>query len=104
MVNGLALLDHIKATNQASYPFGFPTGTEVGQLRPATGPERDAIDAEVRLLMNLRDAVADLAIAESVHQVVQGNYDRAAGALDAYSKGGFPRSRTWCRRRRAARR
>ena len=90
VVNGLALLDHIKATNQASYPFGFPTGTEVGQLRQATGPQRDAIDAEVRLLMNLRDAVADLAIAESVHQVVQGNYDRAAGALDAYSKGAFP--------------
>jgi hypothetical protein len=40
--------------------------------------------------MNIRDAVADLAMAESVHQVVQGNYDRAAGALDAYSKGKYP--------------
>jgi hypothetical protein len=90
VVNGVALLDHIKTSNQASYPFGFLTGTGVGELRPATQGQRDAIDAEVRLLMNLRDAVADLAIAESVHQVVQGNYDRAAGALDAYSKGAFP--------------
>jgi hypothetical protein len=90
VVNGLALLDHIKESGQSSYPFGFPTGTGVGQLRAATNDERDAIDAEVRRLMNVRDAVADLALAESVHQVVQGNYDRAAGALDAYSKGAFP--------------
>jgi hypothetical protein len=90
VVNGLALLDHIAQTNQPSYPFGFPIGTGVGHLRQATDGERDAIDAEVRLLMNIRDAVADVALAESVHQVVQGNYDRAAGALDAYSKGAFP--------------
>jgi hypothetical protein len=90
VVNGLALLDHIKTSNQPSYPFGFPTGSGVGELRQATPGQRDAIDAEVRRLMNLRDAVADLALAESVHQVVQGNYDRAAGALDAYSKGAFP--------------
>ncbi len=90
VVNGLALLDHIKKTNQASYPFGFPIGTGVGQLRQPTDGQRAAIDAEVQRLMNLRDAVADLALAESVHQAVQGNYDRAAGALDAYSKGSFP--------------
>jgi hypothetical protein len=90
VVNGLALLDHIKESGQSSYPFGFPTGTGVGHLRQATDGERDAIDAEVLRLMNIRDAIADLALAESVHQVVQGNYDRAAGALDAYSKGAFP--------------
>jgi hypothetical protein len=90
VVNGLALLDHIQKTNQGSYPFGFPLGTGVGQLRPATDGERDAINVEVQRLMNVRDALADLALAESVHQVVQGNFDRAAGALDAYSKGSFP--------------
>lgn len=90
VVNGLALLDHIAETNQPSYPFGFPIGTGVGHLRQATDGQRDAIDAEVRRLMNIRDAIADVALAESVHQVVQGNYDRAAGALDAYSKGAFP--------------
>ena len=90
VVNGLALLEHISKSGKPSYPFGFDIGAGPGKLRQATGAERDAIDAEVRTLMNVRDAVADLALAESVHQVVQGNYDRAAGALDAYSKGGFP--------------
>ena len=90
VVNGLALLEHIKATGNSSYPFGFAVGSGADKLREATAAERDAIDVEVRRLMNVRDAVADLAIAESIHQVVQGNYDRAAGALDAYSKGQFP--------------
>ena len=90
VVNGLALLEHIKETGKSLYPFGFETGTGVDKLHAATGPERDAINAEVRRLMNVRDAVADLAVAESVHQAVQGNYDRAAGTLDAYSKGQFP--------------
>jgi hypothetical protein len=90
VVNGLALLEHVKTTGNSSYPFGFATGSGADKLRDATPDERDAIDAEVQRLMNVRDAVADLAIAESVHQVVQGNYDRAAGTLDAYSKGQFP--------------
>lgn len=92
VVNGLALLEHIKTANNnnPTYPFGFDTGTGADKLRPATGDEASAINAEVRRLMNVRDAVADLAIAEAVHQAVQGNYDRAAGTLDAYSKGQFP--------------
>lgn len=90
VVNGLALLEHVEQSGNASYPFGFPTGTGPGELRDASAPIRDAIDAEVERLKNLRDAVADLALAESVHQTVQGNYERAAGALDAFSKGAFP--------------
>jgi hypothetical protein len=90
VVNGLALLAHVKKSGKASYPFGFPTGDGAGKLKEASAAEKAAIDREVARLMNIRDAVADLAIAESVHQVVQGNFERAAGALDAYSKGGFP--------------
>ena len=41
-------------------------------------------------MRDVADAVADLAIAEGVYQVVRGNYDRAAGALDACSKGTHP--------------
>ena len=41
-------------------------------------------------MRGLNDAVADLAMAEGVFQVVRGNYDRAAGTLDAFSKGNFP--------------
>jgi hypothetical protein len=90
VVNGLALLEHIKKTKQNEYPFGFPIGEGAGKLMDATTNERKAINAEVQRLMNIRDAVADLAMAESVHQVVQGNYERAAGALDTYSKGRYP--------------
>jgi hypothetical protein len=90
VVNGLALLEHIKKTGEANYPFGFPIGTGADKLKDADDDIKEAIDDEVNRLMNIRDAVADLAMAESVHQVVQGNYDRAAGALDTYSKGSYP--------------
>jgi hypothetical protein len=52
--------------------------------------QQEAINREVDRLLNLNDAVADMVIAESVHQVVQGNYDRTAATVDAYSKGTFP--------------
>lgn len=90
VVDGLVLLEHIKKKKEEEYPFGFEIGTGPDKLRAATENEKKAINAEVQRLMNIRDAVADLALAESVHQVVQGNYDRAAGALDAYSKGNYP--------------
>jgi hypothetical protein len=41
-------------------------------------------------LLDVHDAVADLALAEGVHQAVQGNYDRAAATLETYSSGNFP--------------
>ncbi|MGQ1785142.1 hypothetical protein [Saccharicrinis sp. GN24d3] len=90
VVDGLDLLDHIRKEGVATYPFGFQTGVGADKLKAATPDEAKAINDEVNRIMNIRDAVADLAISESVHQVVQGNYDRAAGALDAYSKGTYP--------------
>jgi hypothetical protein len=90
VLDGVSLLDHIRKTKKQTYPFGFAIGDGPDTLKGASAGEQAAINAEVRRLMNIRDAVADLAMAESVHQVVQGNYDRAAGALDAYSKGKYP--------------
>lgn len=90
VVDGLALLDHIKKTRKETYPFGFPKGKGPGKLKSADSKHSQAIDAEVSRLMNIRDAVADLAITEGIHQVVQGNYERAAGTLESYSKGGHP--------------
>ena len=90
VVDGLALLERVATPGNGSYPFGFPIGTGPGQLRSANAAQVAAIDAEIERLKNVRDAVADLALAESVHQTVQGNYERAAGALDAFSKGAFP--------------
>lgn len=87
VVDGLALIEHVQEQTGAkrNYPFGIaalPTITEQNKL--------DAINREVQRIMNINDAVADLAMAEGVYQVVQGNYDRAAGTLDAFSKGHFP--------------
>ena len=48
--------------------------------RAAVGDVLDSLDDAV-------DAVADLLLAESVHQIVRGNPDRAAGALDTLNRG-----------------
>ena len=85
VVDGLALIEHIQKTGNSSYPFGEELSEE-----GMTNAIRSAINEEVNRIANINDAVSDLAIAESVHQVVQGNYDRAAATLDTYSKGNFP--------------
>jgi hypothetical protein len=90
VVDGLALLDHIRKVDKDEYPFGFELGDGPSQLKSAGPTQSAAINVAVGRLKNVRDAVADLAMAEGVHQVVQGNYERAAGALDAYSKGQYP--------------
>jgi hypothetical protein len=84
VVDGLSLIDHIGKTGNLTYPFG--------KTLPAvdTAAQSDAINKEVEKIKDINDAVADLAIAESVHQVVQGNYDRANATLDTFSKGNFP--------------
>jgi len=88
VVNGLDLLRRAKNADTASrkYPFGFPPS----KLPPASSAQQAVLDAEVDRLLDLYDALADLAIAEGVHQVVMGNYDRAAATLDAYSQATFP--------------
>ncbi len=44
--------------------------------------EEEALKKEIDLLQESFDALADLGMAESVHQATQGNYARAAAALD----------------------
>ena len=89
VVNGLALLRHVRTPPAANrtYPFGFPNAKLPDDASVA---ERQSIDTEVDRLLDLYDAVADLAVAEGVHQVVMGNYDRAAATLDAYGQATFP--------------
>jgi hypothetical protein len=88
VVNGMNLIRHIKNATAADkvYPFGF--GPD--KLPFADVAQQLVINTEVDRLLNLYDAVADLAIAEGVHQVVMGNYDRAAATLDAYGQATFP--------------
>ncbi len=83
VIDGLEFVNHLK-THPQDYPFGLD------DMPPATAGQAAALGAEARRLLDIADAVADLAMAESVHQVVQGNYDRAGAVLDTYSKGKFP--------------
>ena len=83
VLDGLKLVEHVRKTGNKTCPFGKTLPT-------ATAAQQAAINAEVDRLLDSHDAVADVAVAESVHQAAMGNYDRAAGTLDTYSKGSFP--------------
>lgn len=84
VVDGLALADHIRNTGNRTYPFGKT-------LKPVDNPDQEtAINTEVEHLLNLHDALADLAMAEGVYQAILGNYERTGATLNAYSEGGFP--------------
>lgn len=48
------------------------------------------IIAELERLKETHDAISDLVISEQVYQVVKGNFERAAGNADAFSKGSYP--------------
>ena len=84
VVDGVALIEHIEDTGEDSYPFGLEG------LAIADAAQRQKIDAAVRNIRDLRDAVSDLGIAESVHQALLGATDAAAATLDAYSRGRMP--------------
>ncbi|WP_456866188.1 hypothetical protein [Galbibacter sp. BG1] len=89
VVDGLALINHVKRSGIKTYPFGNSVLKSSGSDEPSQ-EIKSAINEQVLNIMNINDAVADVAMAESVHQVVLGNYDRAAATLDTYSKGNFP--------------
>ena len=94
VVDGAELVEHIARTGATTYPYdvddlpplsdftgpGLPSAAQIGQI----------IDGHVAGLRSVADAVADLQVAESVYQLVRGNYDRASATLDAFSKGGPP--------------
>jgi hypothetical protein len=85
VVDGLALIAQVRKSGIRTYPFGVATLPAIADIT-----RRNAVNHAVDRMFDMNDAVADVAMAESVHQVVQGNYDRAAGTFDAYSKGNFP--------------
>jgi hypothetical protein len=81
VVDGAAL---VEASRTLGYPYDVP------DLPPPDSPPGRAIREEVDRIADSLDAVADLGLAESVFQVVQGNYDRARAVLEAASRGGRP--------------
>jgi hypothetical protein len=94
VVDGALFVDHIAKTGKTTYPYGLSGLPALSALTQPGSPSAAVIGALVdRCVTDMRrvaDAVADLAIAEGVYQLVRGNYDRAAGTLDAFSKGTHP--------------
>ena len=84
VLDGRKLADHINSSGNAAYPFGLAT------LPAASAAQAAAISSAASGLLDSYDALADLALAEGVHQAAQGNFERIAGTLEAYTTGNFP--------------
>jgi hypothetical protein len=85
VIDGLALARHLtRNTVPQTYPFGLRG------LPDADPAQTEAISAEAARLLDANDAVADLAVAESTHQALAGNAERASATMDAYAKDGLP--------------
>lgn len=81
VVNGYDLLAWVK---DKTYPYAI-AGLPTTPSEPA-----NAIMAEIDRLADAMDSLGDLMMAESVHQVAQGNYDRARSVLQALGEGEVP--------------
>jgi hypothetical protein len=80
VVDGLALLRRFHADPDELWSSpGLPAGGDRDKLETALGRLDDALDA-----------VADLTLAESVHQLLRGNTLRAGATLDAIARGDTP--------------
>lgn len=84
VLDGRKLVEHMKSSGASSYPFGL------GTLPAASASQATAITAAAGSLLDVYDAIADLALAEGVHQAAQGNFERIAATLNAYTTGNFP--------------
>jgi len=82
--DGRKMLAQINSSGIKTYPFGLTT------LPAATANELTALNAQTGILLDACDAISDLALAEGVHQAGQGNFDRIAATLNAYTTGNFP--------------
>jgi len=78
-VDGLSLLDQ-----RSSIPWGTDNWPTVGDTTQV------ALDAQLNQLADTVDAVSDLMLAESVHQLVGGNALRAGATVDAIARGDTP--------------
>jgi len=78
-IDGLSLLDQ-----RSSIPWG------TGQLPALGSTTQQAIDAQISILADTVDAMSDLMLAESVHQLVGGNALRAGATVDAIGRGDTP--------------
>jgi hypothetical protein len=82
VVDGLRLLERVRVSS-ATYPFGLA-------LPAASAAIAGVINDQVRVLLEAEDALADVTLAESVHQMLMSNATRAAGGLETMSQGRLP--------------
>ena len=82
VVDGLALLRQFHSDQQQFW-------TAVG-LSPTSAPQGTGLNSAITRLFDALDSVADLALAESVHQLTRGNTLRAGAALDSIARGDTP--------------
>src|SRR5262245_56910036 len=80
VIDGYDLIDYVRTR---TYPFGIDG-------LPTEQTKADAIIAEIARLEETLDAIADLLMAEGVHQAVQSNIDRARGVVGAIVDGEMP--------------
>ncbi|MGW4382493.1 hypothetical protein [Kitasatospora sp. NPDC004531] len=85
VIDGLALVRHLtRGDAPQSYPYGLDG------LPAVTATQQAVVDRAAQHLLDLHDALADLAVAEGTHQALLGNPERASATLDAYAKEGLP--------------
>ncbi len=87
VLDGLKFINYVKNSPVKTYPFGLPA---TANLPAANAAQLKAIQDELDRIIDINDAISDLVMAEQVYQVVQGNFERASGNAEAYSKGNYP--------------
>ena len=87
VIDGLKLINHVQEQSSFQYPFGVSAEYD---LPAADATEADAINSQVQQLIHTHDAISDLIVSEEIYQAVQGNYERASGNAEAFSKGSYP--------------
>jgi hypothetical protein len=80
VVDGLALLRTIFVNNTLATGNGLPTDSAT----------RDKLTSALQTLTDALDSVADVTLAESVHQLLRGNAVRSGATLDAIARGDTP--------------
>jgi hypothetical protein len=78
-IDGLSLLDR-----RSTIPWGTDTWPKVGDAT------QTALETQLSSLADTVDAMSDLMLAESVHQLVGGNALRAGATVDAIGRGDTP--------------
>lgn len=87
VVDGLALMEIPWPAIEAKLVAGPDDQRYIEDWVGPRAGEAQAVRAEIEALERTHDAVADLLLAESVHQVVTGNPARAAATLDVLGAG-----------------